>query len=380
MGSYYVSKDYGLDVYPNLVPGRTSPGLYAIGGYNTWGQLGVGNTINYSSPIQVGSLTNWQQVAAGYHTAAIKTDGKLWSWGENSYGQVGIGVAGVNYVSPVQVGTDSNWKRVACGYENTFAIKTDGTLWSWGINFGGSLGLGDTTTRSLPVQVGSDTNWKQASASFYWTMAVKTTGTLWGWGINSVGQLGLENTDTQYTPVQVGLGTSWSQVSCGYRSASAIKTDGSLWSWGKNDYGQLGLNNTADYSSPVQVGSLNDWKTISHGRQQFVVAIKKDGTLWTWGRNVSGALGLNVSTTVSYSSPVQVGSLTNWKNISCGYSHVSAIKTDGTLWTWGSGGFGRLGQGNTVSYSSPVQVGSLTTWKSPAAGTYHIMAISDGQV
>ena len=122
LGDRYVSKDYLLDVYPNLVPGRTSPGLWSWG-RNSHGQLGLGDTTNRSSPVQVGSLTNWRLVAGGeYHTAAIKTDSTLWIWGRNDYGQLGLGNT-TNRSSPVQVGTSTNWRIVTCGYGQPTAIQ-----------------------------------------------------------------------------------------------------------------------------------------------------------------------------------------------------------------------------------------------------------------
>ena len=128
-------------------------------GYNNYGQLGLGNTTNYSSPNQVGSLTTWLSVSCSrYHTVSTKTDGTLWSWGRNQYGQLGLGNT-TNYSSPNQVGLLTNWLSVSCGYQHTVSIKTNGTLWAWGQNGNGQLGLGNTTSYSSPKQVGLLTNW-----------------------------------------------------------------------------------------------------------------------------------------------------------------------------------------------------------------------------
>ena len=145
----------------------------------------------------------------------------------------------------------------------------------------------------------------------------------------------------------------------------AVKTDGTLWSWGEGATGRLGHGNTTDRSSPVQVGALTTWAAASAGGD-FSGAIKTDGTLWTWGRNTSGRLGLG--NTTDYSSPKQVGALTSWSLLSCGFtSHTLVIKTNGTLWGFGSNVNGELGQGNTTANSSPVQVGALTSWLLPVA-------------
>jgi len=360
-------------------------------GYNGYGQLGNGTTINYSSPIQVGALTNWKQVAAGQgHTASIKTDGTLWTCGYNGNGQLGNGT-GVYYSSPIQVGSLTNWRQVACGYSQTAAIKTDGTLWTWGYNNLGQLGNGNTTNYSSPIQVGALTNWKQVAVGDYATAAIKTDGTLWTWGWNNYGQLGNGTVNINYSsPIQVGTLTNWKQVASGQYHTVAIKTDGTLWGCGYNSYGQLAYTSVnfgnLYQSSPVQVAGGNVWSTVDPNTQLLTIgggyhkaAIQSNGTLWTCGYNSAGQLG-NGTSLINYSSPIQVGSLTNWKQVACGYLHTAAIKTDGTLWAWGWNTFGQLGNGtNGNNYSSPIQVGALTNWKQVACGYLQTAAIkTDG--
>ena len=184
---------------------------------------------------------------------------------------------------------------------------------------------------------------------------------LYSWGRNAIGQLGLGNITYYSSPKQVGTLTTWSDITAGGQSTAVIKTDGTLWAWGYNGFGQLGLGNTVDKSSPSQVGALTTWYSISSG-SQFMAAIKTDGTLWSWGRNATyGSLGLG--DTVNRSSPVQVGALTTWYKVAAGYRFTIAVKTDGTLWSWGLNSQGQLGYGGySISRSSPVQVGALTTW------------------
>ena len=187
---------------------------------------------------------------------------------------------------------------------------------------------------------------------------------LYTWGIGIEGALGQDNTTSVSSPVLVGSGPSWSYVAGGGSNVLAIKSDGSLWAWGRDDYGALGLNTASiNYSSPVQVGALTTWSKVSTwSGGDHTAAIKTDGTLWTWGSGGLGQLGHNDA--ISLSSPVQVGAETNWDTVSSGNAFTAAIKTDGTLWTWGAGNQGRLGQNNTTSYSSPVQVGAETDWTS----------------
>jgi alpha-tubulin suppressor-like RCC1 family protein len=338
--------------------------LYAWG-LNSLGQLGKNNTISYSSPVQVGGV-DWAQVNIDNATLAIKIDGSLWSWGYNAGGGLGNNST-VDTSSPTQVGALTNWAQVDA-QQTAFSggIKTDGTLYMWGLASFGRLGLNDTIWKSSPVQVGALTNWSQLSLGRAHCAAIKTDGTLWTWGWGLHGALGqnISPTINRSSPVQVGALTTWSQVSAGDNFAAAIKTDGTLWTWGYNNGGQLGHNNIISRSSPVQVGALTTWSQVSAG-QISVTAIKTDGTLWTWGYNNNGQLGQNNS--IARSSPIQIGALTNWSQASC-KNHVAAVKTDGTLWTWGQGTNGKLGQNSTIDISSPVQVGALSTWLQASAG------------
>jgi alpha-tubulin suppressor-like RCC1 family protein len=354
-----------------------SNGLYSWG-YGINGLSGLGNTTDYSSPKQVGSLVTWYVVATGSQgpSFAIKTDSTLWGWGRNVEGQLGLGNT-TNYSSPVQIGALSIWSGVASHGTSTIATQSNGTIWSWGANTVGQLGLGNLTAYSSPKQIGALTNWLTISGNYQSTfaLAVKTDGTLWSWGRNGSGQLGLGNTTYYSSPKQVGSLTNWKSVWTGstINAASfAIKTDGTLWSWGRNNNGQLGLGNTTYYSSPKQVGSLTNWLTIC-AAYFYAVAVKTDGTLWTWGTNNNGALGLG--NTTSYSSPKQIGALTTWLKAAGGTYATGAIRTDGTLWTWGQNNRGMLGLGNITNYSSPKQVGSSTSWLQVAVGQQNMLAI-----
>lgn len=354
-------------------------------GAGTNGHLGNNAVTSRSSPVQtVSGGTNWKEVSAGSNfTAAIKTDGTLWLWGE---GRVGSGIPlGTNVSasrsSPVQtVSGGTNWKQVSAGTSYVASIKTDGTLWLWGCGTFGRLGNNAAASQSSPVQtVSGGTNWKQVSVGSCHSTAIKTDGTLWLWGLNNVGQLGTNNITDVSSPVQtVSGGADWKQVSAGAAHVASIKTDGTLWLWGDGSNGRLGNNSSVLRSSPVQtVSGGTNWKQVSLGLC-FSAAIKTDGTLWTWGASAGGILGDN--TTVERSSPVQtVSGGNNWKEISMslGSRQAAAIKTDGTLWTWGSGGDGQLGTNAAVNQSSPVQtVSGGTFWKQVESGDAYAAAVT----
>ena len=413
------SKTYGI---------KTNGTLWAWGS-NLNGELGQNNfgaLAARSSPVQIGTLT-WSNVARGttsdsLHVVAIRTDGTLWSWGSNSVGQLGQNDL-VSRSSPVQIGTRSDWVSATIGASNTMAVRSDGTLWSWGANTSNQvLGQNDNINRSSPVQVGTlstwvsaslDTNysvllqnngdayttalynndfalfgvnrsspvqvgtlsnWAQVDGGYQYSLAVKQDGTLWGWGYNVLGSIGDRTSTNRSSPVQIGTDTNWSRVSAGYLNSHALKTDGTLWAWGYNGIsGVLGLNDSANRSSPVQVGTRT-WLSVADkaGYQLVndvhVLAVRSDGTLWTWGSNLNGALGLNVSPGFVYSSPVQIGTETNWISAAVGDNTSMAIRSNGTLWAWGLNTNAELGLGDTVNRSSPVQVGTLSNWVSASFG------------
>ena len=352
-------------------------------GRNANGNLGHNDRTYYSSPVQV-SGTNWNATqplhgSSNTNTMQLKTDGTAWAWGQNASGNLAQNDT-VKRSSPVQIGTDTNWSITNAHDKNYVnnndvqVIKTDGTLWKWGQNYKGSFGLNDTSgTRSSPQQIGTDTTWSKTAIS----RAIKTNGTLWTWGMNQFGQLGLNDSGqppsqpdaqrdatSRSSPTQVGTDTTWIAVQGG-SSMYAVKTNGTLWSWGENGYGRLGHNQGGTwpsygtpYSSPKQVGSGTDWKqdmrAITVAVEGCAGMIKTDGTLYMVGGNGNGCLGQN--NTTPQSSPVQVPG-TTWSTIDTDYHQsVVATKTDGTAWGWGKGGNGQLGQNNETQRSSPIQI------------------------
>ena len=297
--------------------------------------------------------------------ADLFRDGNLWIWGLGGLAQLGNNSVAANASTPVTTFSGgTNWKQLVVGDSTTLAIKTDGTLWGWGANGGGTpgggrLGNNSTTTASTPVTTFSGgTNWKQVSFKFNHTAAIKTDGTLWTFGINSSGPLGDNTAVTKSTPVTTfSGGTNWKQVSAGRLFTSAIKTDGTLWTWGAGTFGRLGNGvTTGTISTPITTfaGGTN-WKQVSSG-SLYTAAIKTDGTLWTWGSGSNGKLGNAQTTNVSTPVTTFAGG-NNWKQVSSGWQHTAAIKTDGTLWLWGDITFGQLGNASRATVT--ISAGSM---------------------
>jgi alpha-tubulin suppressor-like RCC1 family protein len=235
-------------------------------GHNNVGQLGTSNILHRSSPVQtIAGGTNWKKVSIGaQHMLAIKNDGTLWAWGHNEYGQLGNNST-AHRSSPVQtIAGGANWAKVACGDYHTLAIKNDGTLWAWGNNTYGQLGDGTFTHRSSPVQIGTGQNWNKIAAGLTHSFGMKTDGTLWSWGNNSNGELGL-NVGTSFNSPQQISG-KWKEL-CDMTTATggaAIRVDGTLWVWGHALY--IGDNTLVGKSSPVQTALFGtNWKQVALG-------------------------------------------------------------------------------------------------------------------
>ena len=320
-----------------------------------------------------------QQTRDKYLQSLWANDFYLYGWGKNSDGTVGDNTqSSTNGSSPVQVGTGTNWSSVSgkiAYYSEYFRLqtKTDGTLWAWGRNAKGELGQNNLTNYSSPTQIPGTTWTSSLTVGYYNASCVKTDGTLWTWGQGYYGILGLNDMVKYSSPTQIP-GTTWSKAYLGSRSSGGIKTDGTLWMWGSNAYGELGQNSHLDspawvgMSSPVQVGSDTTWSTF-HAGEKHVAAIKTDGTLWVWGWDGDGRLGNNTKDG-DRSSPIQIPG-TTWKQFTwVNYGGWQAVKTDGTLWTNGRANYGQGGHEYSGDRSSPTQISSDATWDSVGSWAY----------
>jgi hypothetical protein len=284
------------------------------------------------------------------------------------------------------------------GARGTVILKSDGTVWTWGANFDGKLGIGDTnpSLSAVPVEVHGAGNIsylnsvKSIMGCEMHNIAIKADGTVWSWGENSFGQLGNGTTNDSSTPVQTGLGATpplTSVIKLGGRPyfTLAEKSDGTVWGWGMNKYGQMGNTTVSPYvTSPVLVSNSSAGGPINNALQitcgyQFGAALATNGTVWTWGSGSHGELG-DGATTANY-IPVQVPGLSNITAISAGWFHILALRADGTVWAWGNNPNGELGDGTAINRSNAVQVLNVSNIVSVSGGDAHSSALAaDGSV
>ncbi|NLI01589.1 MAG: cell wall anchor protein, partial [Chthonomonadales bacterium] len=275
--------------------------LWALG-RNSYGQLGLGDTAARSSPTRISALDTRTTIAiaAGmYHSVALTSDNKVWAWGRNAYGQLGLGDT-TNRTSPAEVTAfaDKSVVTLAASNTHTLAITSDGRLWAWGANSSGQLGLGYTSAGvSSPTEVTAlaGLTVRRVSAGYYHTIAETEDGRLWAWGKNSNGQLGLGDTTDRSTPTPVTAfgGMTITAVSAGCLHTLVNTSDGRLWSFGSNYWGQLGLGDTTDRATPMEV-ALPGGRSVIAVTAGFAhsIAHASDSTTWAWGSNDSGQLGL----------------------------------------------------------------------------------------
>lgn len=297
-------------------------------GFNGYGALGNGTTVDKSSPVSVvGGFTDWCDISAGHFVSgAIRKNGTAWAWGSNFLGTLGDGT-NINRSSPVAVaGGFTDWCGISVGYNVASAVRKNGTLWSWGQNTLGKLGDGTTVNKSSPVAVaGGFTDWNKVSIGETHTLGLRSNGTVWSWGNGNNGKLGDNSTVNKSSPVLVTGGfIDWCDISAGGRTSIAIKQDGTAWSWGYNASGRLGDGTTVGKSSPVSIiGGFTDWCNVSTGKD-WAVGIRTNGTAWSWGCNTFGRLG--DGTVVNKSSPVPVaGGFTDWYEAHAGASGATSV-------------------------------------------------------
>lgn len=338
---------------------------------------------------------NFFDVAGGM-AAVVTADGRLRTWGFDGYGLLGNGADG-NQTEPAVIDCDAadigcdpadHWIRVEVGETLAMALRSDGSLWSWGGSVRGANGTGDDSTSTSPKPVAPGDKWRSVSSGRYHSVGIKADGSLWQWGEMTYLPDGEkpdacvvtgEGSSTSVvpcvlSPVRVGGDHDWVQAVAGSQFNLALKNDGTLWSWGESPYGQLGLGSTAATATPTRIGSDQRWRKI-FASHYHAFAIKSDGSLWGWGRNDSNQLGVDPSltrdicgTVECFTAPKRVAPGTQWRTVATTNNTLGAtaysigIRQDGSLWAWGNNDHGQLGVGDTAFHETPVQIGTDTDW------------------
>jgi alpha-tubulin suppressor-like RCC1 family protein len=367
-------------------------------GYGSNYQLGNGVRANRHGAVQVQNLTDAVRVDGGTNmTCAVKSNGTAWCWGVNSQGALGDGSA-LNSLSPapVQVKTSSlealtHAVDLALDQVHACVVKSNGTVWCWGRNAEGQLGnagvgASSTTAVQANLTVPGETLLATSVAATNGASCARTAnGRVWCWGANTNGQLGDgTNTSALAAPVRVQLNLAQSEYATsvaggiGYGHICAALGSGAVRCWGYNAGGQLG-NGTRTNSNlpvPVAVDNVRRGPSVSGGAG-FSCALRADGTARCWGNDGSGELGDAASRPAS-STPVTVTGLTQAMSISAGYNSACALRADGTVWCWGGGAYGQIGDGALQNRTTPVQLG-ITNAVAVSVGMYHGCAvIADG--
>ena len=364
----------------------TDTGRVWAWGSNSAGQLGSGNTLSSSVPREIPTLDGVTAIAAGYQVSlALRADGSVWTWGNNANGLLGTGDTGDVRV-PTRVLELSDVVAIAAGDNFRLALKQGGTVWGWGINGWGQLGNGSSTNSSLPVQVAHIDDATAIVAGGHHGFAIREDGLVWAWGSNASGQLGngSAGSGNRYywpSPVYSTRTTELDRV-VALEAGMALREDGSLWSWGFNTRGELGVGHSVTSNVAMQTLNVRDPIAFAAG-QSHALALLEDGTVWAWGWERYGQLGNDVSTNTHRSVPLPVHDLSEVVSIAAGANFNLALKKDGTVWSWGWNANGELGVGDTTHRSLPVQVlgpegeGHLSGAVAISAGNIRSFAITD---
>jgi alpha-tubulin suppressor-like RCC1 family protein len=341
---------------PPAASADTTQVIYAWGD-NAYGQVGADPGIagdRVLSPVPVhGAAANVTQLSGstGYRSGAfvlsLRSDGTVWGWGSNSSHQLGDLTQPASF-APVQIhGLPPGIVQVAAGSTHGAAVAADGSVWTWGTNYSGELGYPTPGSNYsiTPHQVPGLSGVRQVAAGESFTVALRSGGEVWTWGANGAGQLGDGTTTDRATPARNLTGYGITQVSAGKDFALA-RRPGSVWAWGDNNYGELGNGSAAAYSAiPVLVSRLTQNATQIVAGFYHAFAVDPDGSLWAWGDNQRGELGLGTAGPAVVRTPQKVPGLSGVTQLAAGYVESMALRSDGTLLVWGYEGFGLRGDG-----------------------------------
>ena len=310
----------------------------------------------------------------GYgHTLAVTDTGSLYSWGSNFFGQLGLGNKTAK-LTPTKVGTAKEWKVVESGSNHSHAINATGELWAWGCNNSGQLGTGTTKDADTPVRVGTAKDWKFLNTGSSTTFAINLKGELWGWGNNNGSQLGDGTALWSSSPKRIAPQQKWATVASGGYHTLGITSEGLLYAWGNNNSGQLGDGTKIVRPLPVQISPETSWTAVSAGMYHSV-ALNKGGELYIWGNGSEGQLGTGQAK-ANFLAPTRLGTKKDWTAVACGDYHTLALNKSGELWGWGLNGYGQLGNTTDTNKYAPTLVSSAAKWEAVDAKCNQTIAVS----
>ncbi len=351
-------------------------------GSNSQGQAGFDNSETASAPTAIGRDLLWQNISGGYsHACGVAlskvTDPgdsantlnlhQLLCWGDNRAGAVGFGTTAANYYGPVTL-QDDDWDTVSSGNNHSCAIRLDKSLWCWGDNSNDQLGH-NSAKQTRPSLVDSNYDWSSISASDQFTCALKEDRSLWCWGRNDKSQFGNGATTKVTTPLLISSG--WKAIATGQAHGCAIKTDNTLWCWGDNSYGQIGNGTIINQPTPFQVTTTGNttWSAVTTGHQYTCAIALTDKSLWCWGNNETGQLG--IGSTAHQSRPVKISHATGWSKVTAGESHTCAINAEDISHCWGYNNYGQIGNGFSTDIERARLFDTSINWKNIASGYSH---------
>ena len=355
-------------------------------GYNTFGQLGDGTTVDSNVPVAISSelVKAWTLVSAGgYHMCGIASDDRGYCWGFNAFGQIGDG-AFTGSTVPVQISNDAvqKWGEISAGLFHTCGISVDGEGFCWGWNIFGQLGDNSFQDSNLPVGIDNCivSQWKSLSSGYFHTCGVASDDKGYCWGYNDYGELGTGNFQISTTPIEINtkLNLYWRHISAaGYYHTCGVATDDQGYCWGWNAYGQLGdgTNNLSTVPIPISTKTVQTWKLIALGGFH-TCGIASDDKGYCWGSNAFGQIGDGTYTSSTVPIAISNKIVSAWKSIDAGEYYTCGIALDDKGYCWGYNYYGQVGDGSNTDTTVPVQISTEAKWKELTAGVFSSAGLS----